>query len=156
MIIRKFQESDLEAVLKLFEDVVHSVAARYHDPDQLQAWAPRGAQDKGKWLQSLLTNITYVAEAQGKIVAFGDMTKEGYIDRLYADQHYQGSGAARKIFEKLEEEARELGLSELTCDASIMGKALAERQGFKVVKEYRKTHRGAEFHNFIMRKTINS
>lgn len=156
MIIRKFQEADLVAVLKLFEDVVHSVAAKYYDPDQLQAWAPRGAQDKAKWLESLLANITYVVEAQGKIVAFGDMTKEGYIDRLFVDQQHQGSGAARKIYQKLEEEARRLGLSELTFDASIMAKAVGERHGFEVVKKYSKIYNGVEFHNFIMRKRLTT
>jgi len=154
MIIRKFQEKDLDAVLKLFEEVVHSVAAKYYDPEQLQAWAPRGEQDRANWLNSLLENITYVAEDHSRIIAFGDMTKDGYVDRLYVDQRYQGSGVSQKIYQKLEESARQLGLRELTCDASIMGKVFAERQGFVVVKEYTKVHRGVEFRNFLMRKVL--
>ncbi|MBS0629261.1 MAG: GNAT family N-acetyltransferase [Verrucomicrobia bacterium] len=154
MIIRKFQETDLEPILQLFEDVVHSVAPKYYTPEQLKAWAPPGAQDKAVWLESLQANFTYVAEAEGQIIAFGDMTQTGYIDRLFVDKKYQGSGVARKIFQKLEEEARRLGLTELTIDASLIAMPVAKRQGFEVVKEDRKIYRGAEFHNFIMRKVL--
>ncbi|MBI5274673.1 MAG: GNAT family N-acetyltransferase [Chlamydiales bacterium] len=105
-------------------------------------------------MHSLTTNITYVAEDKGAIIGFGDMTQTGVIDRLYVYKNYQGKGVARAIFKKLEKEARRLGIIELTTDANAMGKAFVEKQGFELVQTYRKTHRGVEFINYIMRKKL--
>jgi putative acetyltransferase len=154
MIMRPFNPSDLELILQLFQEVVHSVGAKYYNPEQVGAWAPKGKLDKDKWLQSLSEHITYVVETDGKIVGFGDMTHSGHIDRMYVHKNYQGRGIALAIFRKLEEEARKMGLSELTTEASIMAKPLAEGQGFEVVKEQRKIHRGVEFVNYMMRKKL--
>ena len=154
MRIRRFEAEDLGAVLQLFYDVVHSVGAKYYDEQQVNAWAPKEGYDREKWLKSLMANFSYVAEVNGVIIGFGDMTHEGYIDRLYVHKNYQGVGAALRIFRKLEEDARALGLKELFGEASVMLKPLAEKQGFKVVEEQRKRHRGVEFTNYKMRKKL--
>src|ERR1700691_5582119 len=120
MNIRKFQPSDLEAILELYHDVVHTIGAKYYNSEQVHAWAPAEEIDKEKWIKSLTANITLVAEDQGKIIGFGDMSHTGYIDRLYVHKNYQGKGVALALFKKLEEEARKLGIVELTTEASIM------------------------------------
>ena len=153
--IRRFKAEDLDAVLQLFHDVVHSVGAKYYDQEQVNAWAPKERDDQEKWLKSLLHNFSYVAEENGVIIGFGDMTQEGCIDRLFVHKNYQGAGAAQQIFKKFEEDAKALGLKELFGEASIMLKPLAERQGFEVVEEQRKEHRGVLFTNYKMRKKLS-
>src|SRR5580692_10272524 len=112
MIIRKFQKEDLEAILELYHDVIHTIGAKYYNSEQVHAWAQSTA-DKEKWLKSLTANITLIAEDQGKIIGFGDMSHTGYIDRLYVHKNYQGKGIASALFKKLEEEAKKLGIVEL-------------------------------------------
>lgn len=153
MNIRKFQLADLEAILKLYHDVVHTIGAKYYNSEQVHAWAPSNA-DKEKWLKSLTANITLVAEDQGKLIGFGDMSHTGYIDRLYVHKNYQGKGVALALFKKLEEEARKLGIVELTTEASVMAKSIAERQGFEVVQKQNKVLRGQEFITYLMRKKL--
>ena len=153
MFIRKFQPADLEAVLELFHDVVHTIGAKYYNLDQVEAWAPESV-DKEKWLNSLTANITFVAIDKDKIVGFGDMTITGYVDRLYVHKDYQGIGVA--IFKKLEEEARKLGLTELTTEASIMAKKIVERWGFEVIEKQSKVLRGQEFITYLMRKKLSA
>ena len=99
MNIRKFQPADLEAILELFHHVVHTIGAKYYNSEQVQAWAPSNA-DKEKWLKSLTAHITYVAEDQGKLIGFGDMSHTGYIDRLYVHKNYQGKGVALALLKK--------------------------------------------------------
>src|SRR5690348_16659881 len=154
MILRRFKPADLDAVLELFHTVVHTTGAKYYNPEQVQAWSPKVGMDRGKWLQSLSEHLTYIVEVDGKIVGFGDMSPSGYVDHLFVHPRYQGQGVALRIFKKLEEEARALGIAELTTEASIMAKPLAERQGFEVITEQRKIHRGVEFINYIMRKKL--
>ena len=152
--IRKFKPSDLEAILELFYDVIHSVGAKYYDQEQINAWVPKEGIDKERWLASLSDHITYVAEVEGKIVGFADMTEKGYIDRMFVHKHFQGKGIARALFKRLEEDARLLELEELTTEASIMAKSLAELQGFKIVEKQHKIHRGIEFINYKMAKKL--
>jgi putative acetyltransferase len=153
MIIRKFQPADLEAILELFHDVVHTIGAKYYNSEQVQAWAPSNI-DKEKWLNSLTAHITYVAEDQGKMIGFGDMSLTGYIDRLYVHKNYQGKGVALALVKKLEEEARKLGLEELTTEASVMAMPIAKRWGFEVIQKNTKAHRGQEFITYLMRKKL--
>jgi len=154
MLIRKFQASDLDAVLQLFYDVVHSVGAKYYDEEQVNAWAPKVGHNRDGALKSLLDNFAYVVEENGAIIAFGDMTHDGYVDRLFVHKNHQGRGAALRIFRKLEEDARALGLQELTGEASIMLKPIAEKYGFEVIEKQQKIHRGVEFTNYKMRKKL--
>ena len=153
MIIRKFQKADLEAILELFHDVVHTIGAKYYNSEQVQAWAPVSA-DKEKWLTSLTANIAFVAEDRGIIIGFGDMSHTGYIDRLYVHKNYQGKGVALALFKKLEEAARKLGIAELTTEASVMAKPIAERWGFEIVQKNNKGLRGQEFITYLMRKKL--
>ena len=154
MIIRKFCPNDLDEVLKLFYDVIHCVGVKYYDDKQVNAWAPKEGYDRNTWLKSLNANLTYVVEENGIIIGFGDMTYEGYIDRLFVHKNHQGKGAALRIYRQFEKDAKRLRLKELTGEASIMLKPLAERQGFEVVKKQQKVHKGVEFINYKMRKKL--
>ncbi len=154
MIIRIFKPSDLEAILQIFHEAVHTTGAKYYDQEQVNAWAPERGLDKDKWLKSLSSNITYVVELNEKLAGFGDMTHAGYIDHLFVLKNYQGQGVALAILKKLEEEARRLNLTEITMEASIMAMPLAKRFGYEVVTEQRKMMRGKEFINFMMRKNL--
>ncbi len=154
MIIRRFIIEDLEQVIQLYYDVIHSVATKYYNEEQVSAWAPKEGPNREKWLESLSSNYTYIAEADGAIIAFGDMTHQGYVDRLFVHKNYQGSGAAVRIFRKLEDEARKLHLSEMTGEASVILMPIAQRYGFEVVDKQLKTVRGVQLTNYKMRKKL--
>ncbi len=155
MIIRKFFPDDLETVIALFCDSVRTIASKYYDPVQIRTWGDESAVDRESWLKNLSANITYVAEDGKKIVGFGDMTRNGYIDHLFVRKNDQGTGVSLGIFKKLEEDARTLGLHELTTEASILAMPLAKRVGFEVVEKQTKTVRGVEFINYRMRKKLS-
>ncbi|EEL33193.1 GNAT family N-acetyltransferase [Bacillus toyonensis] len=151
IIIRIFQKEDLEPVLQLFYETVHTVNARDYNELQLQAWAPKRL-DRERWLQSLEKNICYVAEYRGVIVGFGDYNDEHYIDRLFTHKDYQGKGVASYILQKLEKEAVNLGHGDIYTEASITAKSFFERKGFICIKEQKKQHNGQIFINYVMKK----
>lgn len=41
MNIRNFKDEDIESVLNLFYDTVHSVNSKDYNNEQLKAWAPK-------------------------------------------------------------------------------------------------------------------
>ncbi|MGH1285383.1 GNAT family N-acetyltransferase [Bacillus toyonensis] len=151
IIIRTFQKEDLDQVLQLFYETVHTVNARDYNELQLQAWAPKRL-DKERWLQPLEKNICYVADYRDVIVGFGDYNDEHYIDRLFTHKDYQGKGVASYILQKLEKEAVNLGHGDIYTEASITAKSFFERKGFICIKEQKKQHNGQIFINYVMKK----
>src|SRR5262245_17094869 len=91
--IRKIEKSDVGACIALFRETVHSVNAQHYTSAQLDAWAPKFI-DEEKWWKSLSENIAYLAEYNGQIVGFGDISHQGYFDRLYVHKDFQRKGVA--------------------------------------------------------------
>lgn len=150
-IIRKFEPHNLEQILILFHDTVHTVNIRDYSQEQINTWAPNDA-DKEQWLQSLMNNISYVAVIDTKIVGFGDATRDGYIDRLYTHAQFQGQGIASALLKTLESDLRKLNVHEFSTEASITARPFFEKHGYHVEKSQEKEHRGVIFHNYVMKK----
>ena len=151
MLVRKFIESDLEQILQLVYDTIHTINAKDYSKSQLDAWGVENPE-KDKWLDSLKCNITFIAEINGKIVGFGDLNDKKYVDRLYAHKDYQGLGIASKILCTLEQEAKKLGYTELYTEASITAKPFFQNRGYKILQSQNKQYNGHVFVNFIMKK----
>ncbi|OFD42944.1 GNAT family N-acetyltransferase [Bacillus mycoides] len=149
--IRTFQKEDLEQVLQLFYETVHTVNAQDYNKLQLQAWAPKRL-NRESWLKSLEKNISYVADNNGVIVGFGDYNDEHYINRLFTHKDYQGKGIASYILQKLEKEVMKLEHRDIYTEASITAKPFFESKGYICIKEQNKQHNGQIFINYIMKK----
>lgn len=156
MKLRKFEPEDIEQITTLFYDTVHNVNATDYDENQRKAWAPQDTNNerRERFLKSLQENIAYVVDLDGKIIGFGDMSKTGYLDRLYTHKDYQRQGVAALIYLQLEQDARDLGLKEITSEVSITAKPAAERAGFEVVKAQDVERNGVTLRNYVMRKGL--
>lgn len=95
MQIRRYDPADLDEVVKLFYNTVHIVNAADYTPKQLDAWAPK-TMDTSKWAVSLDLNSAFVAVEDG-IIGFGDITADGYLDRLYVRADSIGKGVGKAL-----------------------------------------------------------
>lgn len=89
MQIRAYRPEDCTELAELFYHTVHTVNAKDYTAQELEAWAC-GTVDLEAWNSSFLAHTTLVAEADGRLVGFGDMDASGYLDRLYIHADYQG------------------------------------------------------------------
>lgn len=149
--IRLYQPSDFDAIVTLFKEAVAAINIKHYTAEQVAIWTTINVE---RWQASLAKNITFIAETNGIIVGFGDMTHEGYLDRLYVHKEYQARFVALKIFKALEQRARELGLEKITTDCSITAKIPAVRMGFKVIKDQVVEKDGMKFINYHMEKSL--
>ena len=101
MQIRAYRPEDCTELAELFYHTVHTVNAKDYTAQELEAWAC-GTVDLEAWNSSFLAHTTLVAEADGRLVGFGDMDASGYLDRLYIHADYQGQGIATAICDRLE------------------------------------------------------
>lgn len=151
--IRTFSPSDTPQLIRLFKEAVHAINIRHYSAEQVVAWADI---DPSRWLNSLQKNITLVAECEGTVVGFTDMTHEGYLDRLYVHKDYQARMVGLTLFKAIEKAARNLKLTKITTNCSITAKLPAQRMGFVVVKEQVVTKNGVEFINYHMEKKLTT
>lgn len=148
MKLRKYRSADCETLAKLFYDTVHSVNIRDYSAEQVSAWAD-GNVDLAAWDKSFLEHYTIIAEENGVIVGFGDITKGGYLDRLYVHKDYQRQGIGSAICDELESYPDS---DELTVHASITAKPFFASRGYAVEKERQVERRGVVLTNFLMIK----
>lgn len=154
IVIRKLVESDLDSCVQLFFETVHSVNAKDYTSEQLDVWAPDTVGATDPRVRTILSHIAYAAEINSTFVGFGDMTEDGYLDRLYVHHDYQRMGIASAIVEKLEEQAIILGIKEITTHASITAKPFFESFGYVVCKQQEVDVDGVKLVNFIMKKSL--
>lgn len=158
MRIREYQDSDISQIVSLFYETVHSVNAVDYTIEQLNAWAPKKEIEVNleNWNESLNNNITYVAEINGKIVGFSDMTHNGYLDRLYTHKDFQGQGIATVLVNKLESAASKIRLLEIYTEASVTAKPFFERRGYQIIRSQKVERKGITMPNFQMSKKLVS
>ena len=149
MQIRRYDPADLDEVVKLFYNTVHIVNAADYTPKQLDAWAPK-TMDTSKWAVSLALNSAFVAVEDGinGIIGFGDITADGYLDRLYVRADSIGKGVGKALCRRLESAVG----GDITTHASITARPFFEKMGYFVVKKQQVERSGVLLTNFIMKK----
>ena len=117
MELRRYESSDCKEVAELFYNTVHIINAKDYTKEQLDVWATQEV-DLEKWNQSLQGHYSVVAVDNEIIVGFGDIDKDGYLDRLYVHADYQRKGIATAICKQLEQAVE----GKITTHASITAK----------------------------------
>lgn len=147
MNIRPYRSSDCPALAELFYETIHTVNAAHYTPDQLDAWAD-GKVDLEAWDSSFREHYTLVAEEEGKILGFGDIAADGYLDRLYVHRLHQRQGIAAALCDRLEQTVK----GSIVTHASITARPFFEARGYRVVKQQQVERHGVLLTNFVMEK----
>lgn len=153
MIVRKCENADLEQVLQLFHETVHAVNSKHYSNIQIDTWASEATSIE-KWIKFMQDNFFYVAEASLKVVGFGDITKEGYVNTLYTHKDFQGKGVGTALLKVLESKAKVLGVTEVFTEASITAKPFFNKRGYLCLRKQNKVLNSVSFINYLMKKTM--
>lgn len=145
--IRRYRPEDLDELSALFYDTVHSVNIRDYTKTQVNAWT--GRIDKAEWNESFLSHNTLVAVDGEKIVGFGDMSSDGYLDRLYVHKDRQRCGIATALCDRLEKSVRS---ESYTVRSSLTAKPFFLQRGYETVREEDTELNGVPLKSFVMEK----
>ncbi len=149
MKIRRYRQEDCGEILELFYNTVHSVNRKDYSEIQLDAWAD-GRTDVKAWNPGLLKNITYVAVENGRITGFGDISTDGYLDRLYVHKDCQRQGIASAICDLLE---KEVIAEKIVTHASVTARPFFENRGYRVIRSQEVERKGVFLKNYVMEKS---
>ena len=156
MILRKYKSDDCLKLLKLFYDTVRTVNKKDYNDEQLSVWAPDNYIEEkyNTWQKSLSENFTVIAEKNGDIVGFGDIEKNGYLNRLFVHKNYQSRGIASSIVKELENYAEKICIRTIITEASTTAKPFFEKIGYSLIKEQQIEKKGIFLTNYVMEKYI--
>lgn len=152
LFIRPYDEGDLQSVVSLFYDTIHSVNLKDYTPEQADAWAPK-EPDMSRWQKLLKEEDTWVAVQDGRIVGFANRNGD-YFDCLYVGKGYQRRGVAKALAERIEGRAAAEGYTRIRTDASLTARPFFERRGYIVVRRQRVYRAGQILVNFAMERSI--
>ncbi|AME26501.1 MULTISPECIES: GNAT family N-acetyltransferase [Burkholderiaceae] len=152
IVIRRYEPSDLDAVINVFLRAIREVASRDYDAAQIDAWAQA---DRDVWARRRLDRPTWLALVDGAVAGFGDLQSDGHIDMLFVHPEHQRAGAANALLDQIESEARNQHLGIIDTDASLTARPFFEARGFGVVRSQVVEVRGARLMNFRMQKRLD-
>lgn len=119
---------------------------------QCEAWAPE-KRNLTAWNERFLRHFSFVAVEDGKIIGFGDIDDDGYLDRLFVHKDHQRRGAASALCRELENAA---SFVRITTHASITARPFFEKRGYRVLKEQQAERDGVLLTNYLMEKVPTS
>lgn len=131
--LRPLLRADLPELANVYRASVNELASRDYDAAQRQAWQAQA--DDAAFIERLAEGVTIVADHHGTPVAFAQLHPANHLCMMYVDPEWAGLGIATLLYQYLEDEARILGSSELTTDASHTAKRFFESVGFKTLEE---------------------
>jgi len=154
MIVRRYNDDDLESVATLFTETVRHVSNRDYSSEQIAAWAPQ-PPDLSRWRARLAGLTLCVADSSSHLIGFCGLGSDGHVDLLYTDYRFQRQGVARSLYQQVETEARHRGVHCMFTEASITARPFFESMGFVIIREQIVEFRGVCFKNFAMERHIH-
>lgn len=152
MHIRTSTDGDVPALVALFSDSVHQLAARSYTPAQLEAWAPE-SPDLAQWQLRLAPLTTLVAEGKGGLAGFISYSDRGHIEFLFTSPLSARQGVASSLYEAAEQSLRSRNIESLSTEASIEARPFFESRGFSIIEEQVAERNGVLLTRFLMTRT---
>lgn len=153
MEIRRFKPGDEAALFRVFFTAIHEVAARDYSREQVDAWAPADF-DMGLWASRMQEIRPFVAVLGNQIAGYADVQPDGYIDHFFVSGSHPRQGIGTQLMARIHEQARSLGLAELTSNVSRTAEPFFALHGFHVVERGYPVRRGVTLQNALMRKKL--
>ncbi len=152
MFLRPYRREDKRRLQQLFFETVHTVNARDHSPEQLDALAP-AEHDRETWA-GFDQQYCFVVEDRKVLVGFAAVNDEGLLTFLYVHKDAQGKGIGTALLKQVERLARKKGCEALLAVAGANACVFFEKNGFFQHSELKKLVRGVTIPLYQMAKHL--
>ena len=137
MYLRRYKNEDLKELITLFKETVLTVTAKDYYPEEIFFC-----------FFFFFEHYSFVAVENGVIVGFGDISPEGYQDRLFVHKNFQNRGIGTALCNQLEKQVN----GSIVTYASITAKNFFKKRGYHTIKEQKVMRNGVYLRNYVMQK----
>lgn len=127
--LRRAIAADAEAIWQVRIQAIRSGCKNHYAPDIIDAWVSNPVPTS---FQSYIeAEPFYVAELQSQILGFAGLKRAtSKVDALFVAPEAGGAGLGVRLLRHVESEARELGFTKLTLNASLNSVAFYKAAGY--------------------------
>lgn len=135
-LLRRGRPSDALPILEAQRSAIRGTAASAYSPTVIDEWAPqtiarKRVEDFMRWIELGEELIVVAVDSNEHIIGFGSIVpRNSELRAVYVAAEHGRHGAGRAILARLEEMARELGMTELRMDSSVNAVPFYEANGF--------------------------
>ena len=127
--IRRARQEDCHSIGSVHAAAVRGIRTAFYTPEEIQAWAV--PKEPESYEESIRSKEFFVAEDSGAILGFGVLNQElAEVEAVYVTPEAGRRGIGLEILRKLEERAKDRGLSELRLNASLNALPFYEQAGY--------------------------
>ena len=127
--IRRATDADRVAIARLHEASIRALGPRAYTAEEVESWATHIYPQRYRIEQQM-----FVATDNNRVVGFGHY-HEGEIAAVYVDPEHVGRGVGRALIEKLEEVARDEGMTHLVLNAALNSVGFYETCGYRRTRD---------------------
>ena len=150
--LQDYEETQLEEIITLFHDTVHTINSKDYSPSQISVWAPPTDEiDKISWGRVLKESRTMTAYSDEMIAGFCNITSEGYLDRFYVHKDHQRKGVGKLLIYDVFSYCQKNGIREIETYASITSVPFFTAMGFCIIEENTVIRNGISLTNYHMK-----
>jgi len=130
--IRNFQQQDSPALAKIYRRSVEQLAAGFYLPQQINVWLDHApSAERISRIYSDGRQALVATDQQDQPVGFSDLESSGHIEFLYVAPEAARQGIAMALLDRIEQAARQQGISEIYAEASEAALPVFLKQGFE-------------------------
>jgi putative acetyltransferase len=139
VVIRPLRPADLDAVGALQEASILALGAATYSPEQLEAWARFGWQDRYKLVHD--GSLFFVAERAERIVGVGGWSSDSlaaelaWVRYLFVHPDCAGQGIGRQLIDAIEASARGQGKCTFRVWSSLNAEGFYAAQGYRCLRQ---------------------
>jgi len=152
--IRRYKTGEEEAVWQVYFRSTREVVSNEYTVEQVTRWAPDKI-DLADLKNRLSEKNPFVAVDGSTVVGFAELESDGHIDRFYCLPEWIGKGVGGKLLDRLEEEAKKIGLKRIFAESSTLAIKFFIAKGFQVLEERINTVCNSPAKQYIIEKKLN-
>ncbi len=134
-IIRLATSEDWEGIVHAHHEAIFGKASAHYSKEQMTAWADamtRFTDDKSLSVEEKQSDVTVVAEREGKIVGFASaVPSQGLLKSVYVTPG-NGPRLGERLLKEIEEQAIIKGVAELKGETSLNAVDFYRTHGYEI------------------------
>jgi len=155
MNLRPITEKDQIDLRKVYFDSIKTIKNSLYSEKQKISWSSQ-AWENPEFSKALLKGKGWIINQEHKTIGFGTRYPNNKLSLLYIRGDSKRKGFGSILLKRIEEEAKEQGISSLTTEASLISYKLLLKNSWKIIRKEKIIINDSYFERYKMIKNLIS